>query len=145
MPREQRIDRRAVQWIASFRVQREPSAQTRRHRNKQRNRYFHPPITRPGSDALADEKEFIMAECSVCGKPATSQITITENGQRRQLMLCDEHCMEFMARNQRRLSPLESLFHGGLFDSLFERGTYGSFSHDPDVRPREAVRCRRPF
>lgn len=61
-----------------------------------------------------------MAECSVCGKPATSQITITENGQRRQLMLCDQHYMEFMARNQRRLSPLESLFHGGLFESLFD-------------------------
>ncbi|SAK85271.1 ATPase [Caballeronia calidae] len=61
-----------------------------------------------------------MPTCSVCGKPATSQITITENGQRRQLMLCDEHYMEFMARNQRSLSPLESLFHGGLFDSLFD-------------------------
>jgi ATP-dependent Clp protease ATP-binding subunit ClpC len=61
-----------------------------------------------------------MANCSVCGKPATSQITITENGQRRQLMLCDEHYMEFMARNQRSLSPLESLFHGGLFDRLFD-------------------------
>jgi ATP-dependent Clp protease ATP-binding subunit ClpC len=61
-----------------------------------------------------------MANCSVCGKPATSQITITENGQRRQLTLCDEHYMEFMARNQRSLSPLESLFHGGLFDSLFD-------------------------
>ena len=61
-----------------------------------------------------------MAECSVCGKPATSQITITENGQRRQLMLCNEHYMEFMTRNQRHLSPLESLFHGGLFDSLFD-------------------------
>ena len=61
-----------------------------------------------------------MANCSVCGKPATSQITITENGQRRQLTLCDEHYMEFMARNQRSLSPLESLFHGGLFDRLFD-------------------------
>jgi ATP-dependent Clp protease ATP-binding subunit ClpC len=61
-----------------------------------------------------------MANCSVCGKPATSQITITENGQRRQLTLCDEHYMEFMARNQHSLSPLESLFHGGLFDSLFD-------------------------
>jgi ATP-dependent Clp protease ATP-binding subunit ClpC len=61
-----------------------------------------------------------MANCSVCGKPATSQITITENGQRHQLMLCDEHYMEFMARNQRSLSPLESLFHGGLFDRLFD-------------------------
>jgi ATP-dependent Clp protease ATP-binding subunit ClpC len=81
---------------------------------------FHPPITRPGSDARTDEKEIIMAECSVCGKPAASQITTTENGQRRQLMLCDEHYMEFMARNQRRLSPLESLFHGVLFDSRFD-------------------------
>jgi ATP-dependent Clp protease ATP-binding subunit ClpC len=61
-----------------------------------------------------------MANCSVCGKPATSQITITENGQRHQLMLCDEHYMEFMARNQRSLSPLESLFHGGLFERLFD-------------------------
>ncbi|SAL59718.1 Clp domain-containing protein [Caballeronia choica] len=61
-----------------------------------------------------------MATCSVCGKPATSQITITENGQRRQLTLCDEHYMQFMARNQRSLSPLESLFHGGLFESLFD-------------------------
>ena len=61
-----------------------------------------------------------MATCSICGKPATSQITITENGQRRQLMLCHEHYLEFMARNQRRLSPLESLFSGGLFESLFD-------------------------
>jgi ATP-dependent Clp protease ATP-binding subunit ClpC len=61
-----------------------------------------------------------MAKCSVCGKPATTQITITENGQRRQLMLCDEHHMEFMARHQRSLSPLESLFHGGMFDRLFD-------------------------
>ncbi len=61
-----------------------------------------------------------MANCSVCGKPATSQISITENGERRQLMLCHEHYMEFMARNQRRLSPLESLFHTGLFDNLFD-------------------------
>lgn len=61
-----------------------------------------------------------MATCSVCGKPATSQITITENGESRQLALCDEHYMELMARHQRRLSPLESLFHGGLFESLFD-------------------------
>jgi ATP-dependent Clp protease ATP-binding subunit ClpC len=63
-----------------------------------------------------------MAKCSVCGKPATTQITITENGQRRQLMLCDEHHMQFMARHQRSLSPLESLFHGGLFERLFDEG-----------------------
>ncbi|HTI18870.1 MAG TPA: ATP-dependent Clp protease ATP-binding subunit [Trinickia sp.] len=61
-----------------------------------------------------------MANCSICGKPATSQITLTENGQHRQLMLCDEHYMEFMARNQQRWSPLESLFHGGLFEGLFD-------------------------
>lgn len=61
-----------------------------------------------------------MATCSVCGKPATSQITITENGQRRQSTLCDQHYVQFMARNQRSLSPLESLFHGGLFDRFFD-------------------------
>ncbi len=42
MPREQWINRRAVHRITSFRVQREPSAQKRRHRNGQRNRYFPP-------------------------------------------------------------------------------------------------------
>src|ERR1700742_1313895 len=67
-------------------------------------------------------KRNIMAKCSVCGKPATTQITITENGQRRQLMLCDEHHMQFMARHQRSLSPLESLFHSGLFERLFDEG-----------------------
>jgi ATP-dependent Clp protease ATP-binding subunit ClpC len=72
------------------------------------------------SNSTASPTEHIMATCSVCGKPATSQITITENGQRRQLTLCNEHYVQFMARNQRSLSPLESLFHGGLFESLFD-------------------------
>ncbi|REE19336.1 hypothetical protein B0G71_2423 [Paraburkholderia sp. BL27I4N3] len=76
--------------ICLFRVQREPSARTRRRRNKQRNKYFPPTHYPPGKRCAHDEQEIIMAECSVCGKPATSQITITENGQRRQLMLCDE-------------------------------------------------------
>ncbi|HEX3635370.1 MAG TPA: Clp protease N-terminal domain-containing protein, partial [Paraburkholderia sp.] len=76
-----------------------------------------------------------MAKCSVCGKPATTQITITENGQRRQLMLCDEHHMEFMARHQRSLSPLESLFHGSLFDRLFDEGWPPFESSDTD-RPQ---------
>ncbi|MEA3090962.1 MAG: ATP-dependent Clp protease ATP-binding subunit ClpC, partial [Caballeronia sp.] len=61
-----------------------------------------------------------MATCSVCGKPATSQIAITENGQRRLLTLCDEHYTQFMAHRQPGLSPLESLFHGALFESLFD-------------------------
>jgi ATP-dependent Clp protease ATP-binding subunit ClpC len=56
--------------------------------------------------------------CSVCGKRAGSRITIAEYGQRRQLMLCDEHYMEFMARNQGGPSPLESLFHGRPLDGL---------------------------
>jgi ATP-dependent Clp protease ATP-binding subunit ClpC len=76
-----------------------------------------------------------MANCSVCGKQATSEISITENGERRQLMLCHEHYMEFMARNQRRLSPLESLFHGGLFESLFD-DMWPPFEGGRDSRPR---------
>jgi hypothetical protein len=69
------------------------------------------------------------------------------NGQRRQLMLCDEHYMEFMTRNQRRLSPLESLFHGGLFDSLFddmwpkmESGAVAG--HASDTRPDTMFQLR---
>ncbi|NKJ49264.1 Clp protease ClpC [Burkholderia sp. SG-MS1] len=84
-----------------------------------------------------------MAKCSVCGKPATTQITITENGQRRQLMLCDEHHMEFMARHQRSLSPLESLFHGGLFDRLFDEAWSPFESSETDwQRPGRSVTGR---
>jgi ATP-dependent Clp protease ATP-binding subunit ClpC len=62
--------------------------------------------------------ENVTPACSVCGKRARSRITVAEYGQRRQLMLCDEHYMELMARDQGGLSPLGPLFHGGLFDGL---------------------------
>jgi ATP-dependent Clp protease ATP-binding subunit ClpC len=62
-----------------------------------------------------------MAECSVCGRPATRQVTIVENGKRRQVDLCEEHYAEALGDRGFGLgvSPLESLFHGGLFDRFF--------------------------
>ena len=60
-----------------------------------------------------------MAKCVVCGKPATTQVTITENGKRRQLALCDEHYAQLNASRQQWRSPLESLFGGSIFDRMF--------------------------
>jgi ATP-dependent Clp protease ATP-binding subunit ClpC len=61
-----------------------------------------------------------MANCSVCGKPATTQVTLSENGKQRQIALCDEHYAELVGSRGRGMSPLESLFGGG-GGSMFER------------------------
>jgi ATP-dependent Clp protease ATP-binding subunit ClpC len=67
-----------------------------------------------------------MAKCDVCGRPATTQLTVREGGQTRKINLCDQHYAETVGEGFGR-SPLESLFHGGLFDefrSFFgERGS----------------------
>ena len=76
-----------------------------------------------------------MAKCDVCGRPATTELTLREGGKTRQVALCDQHYAEAMG-GAVSSSPLESLFHGGLFDefqnffgdrgSLFgERGAAG--------------------
>ncbi|MCW3005356.1 MAG: sigma-54 interaction domain protein, partial [Conexibacter sp.] len=62
-----------------------------------------------------------MAKCDVCGRPATTQLTVRENGATRQINLCDQHYAEAMGGGAgigRSSSPLESLFHGGLFDQF---------------------------
>ena len=66
-----------------------------------------------------------MAQCDFDGRPAVAQVTVSENGERRVINLCDEHYQEFMARRGRNRglgrSPLESLFGGGsLFDRLMD-------------------------
>jgi hypothetical protein len=48
-----------------------------------------------------------MAKCAVCGKPATHQVTINENGKFERVPLCDEHYAEVMGGAS---SPMESLF-----------------------------------
>ncbi|MDM0117560.1 ATP-dependent Clp protease ATP-binding subunit [Variovorax sp. J22R133] len=58
-----------------------------------------------------------MAKCDVCGRPATTQLTLREGGKTRQVALCDEHYAETMGSALGR-SPLESLFGGGLFDEF---------------------------
>jgi ATP-dependent Clp protease ATP-binding subunit ClpC len=68
-----------------------------------------------------------MAQCAVCGRPATTQLTVREGGQTREVALCDEHYAEAMGRSFGR-SPLESLFGGGLFSGgLFDdfQGFFG--------------------
>ena len=66
-----------------------------------------------------------MAKCDVCGRPATTQLTVRDGGQTRQINLCDQHYAEAVGEGFGR-SPLESLFGGSsLFDefrSFFDEG-----------------------
>ncbi|WP_343676911.1 ATP-dependent Clp protease ATP-binding subunit [Paraburkholderia heleia] len=56
--------------------------------------------------------------CSICGaRPATVRVAIVQEGQRRQADVCDYHYSQ-LTRHQRQLSPLESLFSGGLFNDF---------------------------
>ncbi len=71
--------------------------------------------------------------CEICqARPATVRVSVIQNGQQRQLDVCDYHYAQ-LTRHQRALSPLESLFRGGLFDDFFETGGIGA-------RPGEARR-----
>ncbi|MDR8398508.1 MULTISPECIES: ATP-dependent Clp protease ATP-binding subunit [Paraburkholderia] len=73
-----------------------------------------------------------MAEhlCELCGvRPATIRVAVIQGGRRRQLDVCDYHYAQ-LTRHQRQVSPLESLFRGGLFDGLLDSGTDG-FGAEP--------------
>jgi len=67
-----------------------------------------------------------MAKCDICGRPATTQLTVREGSTSRQVTLCDQHYAQAMGGLDR--SPLESLFHSGLFDDFF--GDRGSLLRD---------------
>ena len=86
-----------------------------------------------------------MAQCVICGKPATTQVTVTENGERRQVALCDEHNAELVENQELAASPLEALFReGGMFERLlgdmgspFERmESAGGRRRAPQAAPR---------
>ena len=66
-----------------------------------------------------------MAKCDVCGRPATTELTVRDGSQTRQINLCDQHYAEAVGEGFGR-SPLESLFGGSnLFDefrSFFDEG-----------------------
>ncbi|NPT36900.1 ATP-dependent Clp protease ATP-binding subunit [Paraburkholderia xenovorans] len=69
-----------------------------------------------------------MAEhlCELCGvRPATIRVAVIQGGRRRQLDVCDYHYAQ-LTRHQRQVSPLESLFRGGLFEGLLDSGMDGS-------------------
>jgi ATP-dependent Clp protease ATP-binding subunit ClpC len=59
-----------------------------------------------------------MAKCDVCGRPATTQLTVRDGSETRQINLCDQHYAEAVGERFGR-SPLESLFGGSsLFGEL---------------------------
>jgi ATP-dependent Clp protease ATP-binding subunit ClpC len=71
-----------------------------------------------------------MANCAVCGRPATTQITVSENGRRTQVALCDRHYAEVASRRaggSRSLStsPLEALFERFFDDAWSPLGSMG--------------------
>ncbi|PZQ77827.1 MAG: Clp protease ClpC [Variovorax paradoxus] len=68
-----------------------------------------------------------MAQCRICGRPATAQVTMRQNGRTEQIALCDEHYSEAMGQNRMSASPLESLFGGSLFDQFFGDAWPGMF------------------
>ncbi|HWP47119.1 MAG TPA: AAA family ATPase [Candidatus Limnocylindrales bacterium] len=58
--------------------------------------------------------------CEMCGiRPATVRVTVTQDGRRRTLDICDMDYARLRRQDRRPLSPLESLFRGSLFEDFF--------------------------
>ncbi|ABL72078.1 ATP-dependent Clp protease ATP-binding subunit [Paracoccus denitrificans] len=59
--------------------------------------------------------------CQICGiRPAAYHVTVMQDGERKQMDIC-EYDYARLTRQQRRASPLESLFGGDPFDGFFDR------------------------
>ncbi len=57
--------------------------------------------------------------CDICGeRPATARVTVIQNGRRETYDVCDADYRR-LRRQERFLSPFESLFAGGFLDDLF--------------------------
>ncbi|WP_109366770.1 Clp protease N-terminal domain-containing protein [Ochrobactrum soli] len=88
------------------------------------------------------------ALCDICiARPASVRVTVVQNGDERQLNVCDYHYAQ-LNRHQRALSPLESLFRGGLFDDLFGSGPETGRrerSLQPSRTDREGVNLEQHF
>ncbi|MDR6288312.1 ATP-dependent Clp protease ATP-binding subunit ClpC [Inquilinus ginsengisoli] len=64
--------------------------------------------------------------CDICqARPATVRVTVLQNGQRRQLDVCDFHYTQ-LTRHQRYVSPLEALVRGGGLDDVLGQGGQGN-------------------
>ena len=83
-----------------------------------------------------------MAKCDVCGRPATTQLTVRDGGQTRQINLCDQHYEESVGEGFGR-SPLESLFGGSsLFDIARESGLDFDLIHEASAALGQAGLAR---
>ncbi|WP_429925718.1 AAA family ATPase (plasmid) [Agrobacterium vitis] len=85
--------------------------------------------------------------CDICGaRPASVRVAVVQNGRTKQLNVCD-HDYAQLTRHQRTLSPLESLFRGGLFDDFFQPAQEPSANRQrrPSSDDREAVNLEEHF
>ncbi|ARV58190.1 hypothetical protein BZZ01_05660 [Nostocales cyanobacterium HT-58-2] len=95
---------------------------------------------------IINPKDKTMAQqmCDICHRrPATVRVTVLENGRRKPLDVYDYDYNQ-LTRHQRYISPLESLFRGGLLDDFFsDRFDNGqiadTFSRRRQVSDRETV------
>ncbi|HJT20334.1 MAG TPA: ATP-dependent Clp protease ATP-binding subunit [Nitrospira sp.] len=82
--------------------------------------------------------------CDICNsRPATVRVAVLQDGKQKQLSVCDYHYAQ-LARHQRALSPLESLFGSSLLREFFgDQATQpgvswrGSQSPSPESMPVE--------
>lgn len=86
--------------------------------------------------------------CDICkARPASVRVAVVQNGRERQLNVCDYHYTQ-LSRHQRALSPLESLFRGGLFDDFLRGGLDKAGAEGTLVPPRgdrESVNLEQHF
>jgi ATP-dependent Clp protease ATP-binding subunit ClpC len=67
--------------------------------------------------------------CDICGvRPVSVRVTVLQDGERRNLEVCDYHYVQ-LTRHQRYISPLESLFRGGLLGADPELGLPAGNAH----------------
>jgi ATP-dependent Clp protease ATP-binding subunit ClpC len=84
--------------------------------------------------------------CDICGvRPASVRVTIAQDGQRRDIDVCDYHYTR-LTRHQRYVSPLESLF-GGMFDEASGFPARAAAPHRGSVSParQEGTRIEAHF
>jgi ATP-dependent Clp protease ATP-binding subunit ClpC len=76
--------------------------------------------------------------CDLCGvRPASVLVAVIQDGRRRQINVCDYHYSQ-LTRHQRQLSPLESLFRGGLFNDFFNTPSRTN-KQGPAIQPQDGM------
>jgi ATP-dependent Clp protease ATP-binding subunit ClpC len=70
-------------------------------------------------------------------------VTVVQNGEQTRLNLCDEHYAELIGDRGLSISPLESLFRGGLFERVFG-DSWSLFDERDDASNRQLGRGAAP-